>query len=66
MTHIADESLPQKQKKVSDQDKAHQMCRHGFHDWVLKDEKVLNKETGEEVAVYKCSLCGKERSRSAH
>lgn len=58
-----DEELPSKKKKTSDLDEAQQMCRHGFHDWVAKDETQYDETEGKEVGVYKCSRCGKERLR---
>lgn len=58
-----DEELESKKKKTSELDESQQMCRHGFHDWVAKEGMHYDEAAGEEVTVYKCSRCGKERLR---
>jgi|GEM_PF-4328337 len=37
------------------------MCRHGFHQWVLKDQKRIEDTSKTTRPVQRCSLCGKEK-----
>jgi len=56
MAEIVDEKVDVKEDA---DDKT--MCRHGFHDWVAKDDKRLDPKTQKMRSVFKCAHCGKER-----
>lgn len=37
------------------------MCRHGFHRWILKDQKKLHDTAKKVPPVQRCMCCGKEK-----
>ncbi|MFT5083746.1 MAG: hypothetical protein ACI9Y1_001796 [Lentisphaeria bacterium] len=50
-----------KKKVAADKVKSKTMCRHGFHKWVIKQDKQFDSLRGQLVTIFKCSLCGKEK-----
>jgi len=60
---LTDEQIVEqkKKKKAAEPEKGEAMCRHGFHDWIVKEEKKFDAEKGKHVTLYKCQECGKEK-----
>lgn len=37
--------------------KARGLCQHGFHKWVIWNDKQFDVKSGKLVTVYRCSRC---------
>lgn len=51
-----------KKKSLKDQHKGRTLCRHGFHKWIIKQEKQFDSKRGKLVTIYRCERCGKEKT----
>jgi len=60
-TKIPDNVVPLKRKKPAEIHKGKSLCRHGFHKWIIKQEKQFDVKKGKLVTLCKCSRCGKEK-----
>ncbi len=54
-----------KKKSLKDQHKGKTLCRHGFHKWLVKQEKQFDVKQGKLVTIYRCERCGKEKTELA-
>ncbi|MCK9505056.1 MAG: hypothetical protein M0Q95_12860 [Porticoccaceae bacterium] len=37
------------------------MCQHGFHDWVIWQNKKFDVSKGKLITVFRCSRCGAQK-----
>ncbi|WP_075185826.1 hypothetical protein [Teredinibacter haidensis] len=56
-----DNVVPLKKKTPAEEHKGKSMCRHGFHKWIIKQDKQFDVKQGKLVTILKCSRCGKEK-----
>ncbi|TVZ39969.1 hypothetical protein P886_4385 [Alteromonadaceae bacterium 2753L.S.0a.02] len=55
------EVLDFKKKSPTQEHKGKSLCRHGFHKWIIKQDKQFDSRQGKLVTIYKCERCGKEK-----
>lgn len=53
-----------KKEPVAEEHKGKSLCRHGFHKWIIKQDKQFDSQQGKLVTVYKCERCGKEKVKA--
>ena len=41
------------------------LCRSGFHNWVIVQEKQFDVRQGKLVTVYECKRCGASRTETS-
>ncbi|ACR12483.1 hypothetical protein [Teredinibacter turnerae] len=58
------EILEFKKKAPAEVHKGKSLCRHGFHKWIIKQEKQFDSQQGKLVTVYKCERCGKSKVKA--
>jgi len=56
--------LPFKRPKLSDRHRGNSLCRHGHHKWELEHDSVFDSKQGRLVTRYKCSRCGRIRTKA--
>ncbi len=56
--------VPFKKPKVTEIHKGKTLCRHGFHKWIIKQEKQFDSQQGRLVTIYKCERCGKQKTEA--
>lgn len=37
------------------------MCQHGFHHWVIVQDRKFDVKKGKLITLYRCSRCGAEK-----
>ncbi|WP_054113357.1 hypothetical protein [Marinagarivorans algicola] len=55
MTNI----IPFKRPKASEKHKGKTLCKTGFHQWIILNEKKFDVKEGKLITVFQCSRCGK-------
>lgn len=50
-----------KKPQPLDPHKGKTLCRHGFHKWLLKQDKQFDSQQGRLVTLFKCERCGKQK-----
>jgi len=58
------EVLPFRKPKASERHRGKTLCRHGHHKWEVDKRAVFDVKLGRLVTRYKCSRCGKIRTRA--
>lgn len=51
--------LPFKKPKASDKHRGKTLCKNGFHDWQVVNERQFDVKKGRLVTRYQCKRCGK-------
>lgn len=53
--------VPFKKPKLTEVSKGKTLCRHGFHKWVIKQDKQFDSQQGRLVTIHKCERCGQQK-----
>jgi hypothetical protein len=40
------------------------LCQHGFHKWVIWQDKQFDSRQGKLVTVFRCERCGEQRVKA--
>ena len=56
--------IPFKKPKPNELHKGQTLCRHGFHKWIIKQDKQFDSQQGRLVTLYKCERCGKQKTEA--
>ena len=58
------EVIPFKKPSLKEKHRGNTLCRRGFHKWVLESEKKFDVRQGKLVSAWRCSRCGKHKTRA--
>jgi len=56
--------IPFRKPSLKEKHKGNTLCRNGHHKWVVDKEKQFDVKQGKLMTLYRCSRCGKMRSRA--
>jgi hypothetical protein len=56
--------LPFKKPSLKQKHKGKTLCRNGHHKWTVDKERQFDVKQGRLVTLYRCSRCGKTRTRA--
>jgi hypothetical protein len=61
---VMGEVVPFKKPKLSEKFKGRELCKSGFHKWVVVQENHFDVKQGKLVTSYRCSRCGATRNEA--
>ena len=56
--------LPFKRPKPAEKHKGKFLCQSGHHKWAIDQEKKFDVKQGRLVTLYRCSRCGKTKTKA--